>query len=78
MDDGFYTIKEFARVLQVHPNTIYRAIKFGRIQAFRVGTGKKAHWRIYRHEVQRMAEFDLRDTLERITNQQVGVNSCGT
>ena len=43
----FYTVNELAEVLRVHPTTIYQSIRCGRIQAFRVGPGKKAPLRIY-------------------------------
>ena len=58
-DKHFLTIIEFAELVNAHPNTIRRAIKSGRIAAFRIGSGKKSAFRIDRSEVRRMAEFDV-------------------
>ena len=62
----FYSIKEFAYILDVHPNTIRRAIKSGRISALRIGNQFRPIYRIARSEISRMAEFDLELILERI------------
>jgi excisionase family DNA binding protein len=60
----FFTVKEMAGRLEVHINTVYRAIKYGRIHAFRVGSGQKGSLRIYKSEVERMAAFDLTNLIE--------------
>jgi len=65
MDNMFYTVKELAGMLMVHPTTIRRAINCGRISAFRVGMGKKATFRIYKSELERMAAFDIQEIIER-------------
>lgn len=57
--DDFLTIKEFAGLLGVHPNTIRRSITKGRLNAFRVGVGKKCGYRIARSEINRIAIVDL-------------------
>lgn len=67
----FYSIKELADKMRVHPNTIRRAIKFGRIQAIRIGTGKKASYRISENEIVRMAEFDITKLIERIIEEKI-------
>lgn len=41
------TVEELAAYLRVHPSTIYRALKFHRIPAFRMG----ADWRFIREEI---------------------------
>jgi len=53
----FYTIVEFAVRLGVHPNTVRKSIKEGRIAAFKVGLGKKSCYRIADSEFHRMAEL---------------------
>mgnify|MGYP001597416566 CR=1 FL=1 len=63
-DKDFLSITEFAEWVKVHPNTIRRAIKKGRIAAFKVGSGKRSLYRIPRNEVARMAEFDLESYIE--------------
>jgi excisionase family DNA binding protein len=57
--ESFYTVKSFAELLKVHPKTVWRGIKYGRIHAFRVGQGKTAAYRIPGSEAQRMGLFDL-------------------
>lgn len=56
---AYYSIKAFADMLEVHHNTIRNAIKSGRIMAFRVGSGKRATFRIAASEVDRMAIIDI-------------------
>lgn len=64
MKDPFYTVKELAAILRVHPATVRRAINYGKISAFRVGNGKKSSFRIFKHELERMAAFDLQEIIE--------------
>jgi excisionase family DNA binding protein len=52
---AYLSIKEFAEMLNVHPNTIRNSIKSGRINAFKIGSGKKSMYRIPTCEVERMA-----------------------
>ena len=66
----FLSIKEFAILLNVHPNTIRRAVKSGRINAFKVGYGKKGIYRIARSEINRIAIFDLEEMIERIIEKR--------
>jgi excisionase family DNA binding protein len=46
------TLREVAEFLQVHPTTVYRLLKHGRIPAFRVGSDWRFnledidHWRL--------------------------------
>lgn len=65
-DKTYYSIKEFAALVRVHPNTIRNAIKSGRISAFRVGFGARSAYRIAASEIQRIALFDLEDMINRI------------
>jgi len=60
MQNDFLSILEFAKELNVHPNTIYKAVKSGRLHGFRISEGKKAAWRIPRTEITRLATDDFR------------------
>ena len=62
---SYYSIKDFANVLCVHHNTIRNAIKSGRIMAFRVGSGKRAAFRIAASEIDRMAIIDITTYMEK-------------
>jgi len=64
MDEKFYTVKEFAYILMVHPSTVRRAIKNGHIAAFRVGFGKKSSLRILKYELERMQAFNLEEIIQ--------------
>jgi excisionase family DNA binding protein len=57
----YYTIDEFANKLRVHPQTIRRGIKSGRIQAAKI-SGRC--YRISKDEIGRINEFDLKKMLE--------------
>ena len=64
MKDPFYTVKEVAALLRVHPATIRRAINNGKIAGFRVGKGKKSSFRIFKNEIERMAAFDINEIIQ--------------
>lgn len=51
---NFLTVEEFAQILKIHPTTVRRAIKEGRIYASRPSSGKKAPYRICESEVERL------------------------
>lgn len=42
----FYTIEEAAEILNLHPNTLYKLCRAGKLGAYKGGNGKKAPWRI--------------------------------
>lgn len=69
-ESDFLSIKEFASLLNVHPNTIRRSVKRGRISAFKVGGIKKSIYRIARSEVARMAMCDMEELIERIIEKR--------
>lgn len=70
--EGYYSIKEFSVKLNVHENTIRRAIKSGRIVAFRVGSGKKSIFRIAHSELGRIALFDMREMIKKLIKEENG------
>lgn len=61
----FLSIKEFAAIIGVHPDTVRRSIKRGRIGAIRVGGGKRTIYRIPKSETQRLALCDLEEIIEK-------------
>ncbi len=64
------SITEFAKLISAHPNTVRNAIKYGRIQAFRIGSGKRSAYRIYKSERERMAAFDASEMIENIVKER--------
>lgn len=72
MSKDFLSINEFAKMLGVHANTIRRAIKNGRIDALKVGSGKRSVFRIARTEVNRMAKFNLDAIIENEVQKRLG------
>jgi len=66
----FYSIKEFADRLGFHPNTIRRAIKRGKIQAFKISGLKGSTYRIPHSEIQRVAIKDMEDIIEMILEKR--------
>jgi excisionase family DNA binding protein len=74
MEKDFLSILEMASILDLHPNTIRRAIRNGRINAFKIGAGKKASYRIPRSEIQRLSVCDM--TL--IINQMIVKGNNGS
>jgi len=67
----FLSIDQFAKTMGLHSNTIRKSIKAGRINAFRVGPGKKASFRIPASEVNRLSICDLEEIIERIVEERM-------
>ena len=67
---AYYSIKEFAKLIRVHEQTVRNSIRSGRIQAFRVGNGKKSAFRIPASEVSRIALFDMKDLVKQIMENE--------
>ena len=59
MEKQFYSIKEFAKILDVHENTVRNAIRNKKIETIRLGIGPKSGYRIAKSELSRMISFDL-------------------
>lgn len=54
MDINFLTLKEFADKIKMHPGSVRRAIKQGRIFASRPSMGKRGPFRIAESELERI------------------------
>jgi excisionase family DNA binding protein len=50
----YFTVQEFAKKLKVHPSTVRRDIKKGKIYAFRSSSGLKSGYRIAESELERL------------------------
>ena len=64
------TINEFADEIRVHPNTVRKMIKTGRLNAFRTGSGKTSSYRIARSEINRLSIVDLEDIIKKIIEKK--------
>jgi excisionase family DNA binding protein len=51
---NFLTVEEFAQRIKMHPGSVRRSIKQGKIFAIRPGMGKKAPYRIAESELERL------------------------
>lgn len=71
MEDDFLSIKEYADLIRVHPNTVRRSIKNGHCKAFRTGRGCKAVYRIPRSEINRLAFEHLEAIIERMIEKKI-------
>lgn len=58
---GFYTVEEYAKILNCHPNTVLNSIKTGYLEAIRLGDGKKSSYRIPKSEPYRLALINLKE-----------------
>jgi len=67
MNKAFYSIKEFAEIVSLKPKTIWKAIRAGKISAFRIGNSRRSEYRIAASEIERLAEVNL----EAIVNDMV-------
>jgi hypothetical protein len=70
MEDDFVSIKEFAALIKMHPNSVRRSIKKGRLNAFRIGEGPRAVYRIARSEVNRLAFINLEEMIDRMLDKK--------
>ncbi len=68
--DEFLSVKEFASMINVHYNTVLRAIKSGKLNAFRIGQGKKCAYRISKSETNRIALYDLENLVSKIIEEK--------
>ncbi len=71
MKEQFFTVKEFASIVKMHYNSILRAIKSGRLNAFRINDGEKSSYRIPASEIERIGIIDLGKYIQRIIEDKM-------
>jgi len=54
MDINFLTVEEFAKRIKMHPGSVRRSIREGKIFATRPSMGKKGPFRIAESELERL------------------------
>jgi len=54
MDVNFLTVEEFAKRIKMHPTSVRRSIKQGRIFATRPSVGKRGPYRVAESELERL------------------------
>ena len=69
--EKFYNVQEFSDLVRVHPNTVRKCIKDGRIQAFRIGVGSRSCFRIPHSEISRISELDMTKLIEKIVEEKM-------
>ena len=47
MQESFYTVEQISELLQMHPKTVQRYIREGKLRAVKLGKG----WRVSRHDL---------------------------
>ncbi len=67
MEEEYLTIKEFSKLIKLHPETIRRLIREKKIIALKPGNVKTSHYRIPRFEFERL-----------LIKQQYGVDNGNT
>lgn len=70
-NEEYLSVREYAALLGIHPNTVRRSIKTGRINAFKVGSGKRSDYRIAKSEINRMAFLDLEKVIEKMIEKRI-------
>lgn len=70
-EDIFYTVREFSNLVKVHPNTVLKGIKEGRIQAFKIGKGSRSDYRILGTEIKRLCELDMTKLIKEIVQTEI-------
>jgi excisionase family DNA binding protein len=71
LETEFLSIKEFAGKVGVHPNTVRRAIKNGRLMACDIGSGNKHIYRIARTEIERIALLNLKGIVDKMVEERL-------
>lgn len=74
MENQAYTVKDFSKLMKMHPNTIRKAIKTGKITGFKIGKGPKAEWRILTSEVERLISYDMEQVINRLVDERLKIH----
>ena len=61
MDEQFYTVEQIAQMLSIHPKTIQRYIREGKLRAAKIGKS----WRVSGHDLSRFTEENGNDFSEK-------------
>jgi excisionase family DNA binding protein len=69
-EPGFFTIQEFAKIVKIHPSTVRRAIKCGKLQAVKFGASSRPLYRIPSSEINRIALFDLKEMIKKMVLEE--------
>lgn len=77
MEDEYLSAKEFASRVKMHYNSIIRSIRKGRIIAVKLGSGKKAAYRIPLSEVNRLGVVDLEGLIQRMVEEKMMKKTTG-
>lgn len=67
----YLSVNEFAKKLGKHPSSIRRAIKSNRINAIRIGQGKRASFSIPASELHRIGVVDLEDMINLMVEKKL-------
>lgn len=70
MDEDFLSIKEFAAKIGMHPNSVRRSIKVGKLIAIRISDGKRAAYRIPITQLHVLAIYNM----EKVINTLIEKN----
>ena len=67
----FLTIREFAKEISVHHNTIRKMIKNGRINGIRLSAGPGSGYRIARSEINRLGLIDMQKIVDKMVEEKL-------
>lgn len=71
----FLTVKEFAKCLRIHYNTVRNMIKKGRIHAFKIGNGKTSDFRIPITEINHLGILGIEESIKETLSKRDAENS---
>jgi hypothetical protein len=67
----FYSILQLSIKLSIHPNTIRRHIKSGKILALKLGTPKKWLYRIPGNEIQKLMILNIEKYIDQRVDERI-------